>query len=386
MSRNESSGDLVAMKSVRAKIVAKVSGWLWHSKTARGVRSGHLWAIVCLMVLLTFFYYIDQTPLVHHSPFNSSFLATVHDLHRMLFFIPIIYGALIFRVRGALFTSLVFLCIILPRALLFSSYPDPLTRAVVFVAFALLVSLLLATRLDHLEKEASVNAELRQVIRAQEDERRRVARELHDVTSQALATLAVRVEMLRLTSKENPKETVTLIEEIRQLLATTSKGVNRLTYALRPSLLDDLGLPAAVRSCSHNVLGTADIEAHVEVSGVEGRLPPEVETAVFRIIQEAITNIASHSLAESACISLEFKDRSIAVQVEDDGIGFNLLEVLPSPHEKESMGLLGMKERAELLGGKLSIDTQPGRGTKIVTEIPFDREWEYAQDNHTVDG
>jgi len=227
---------------------------------------------------------------------------------------------------------------------------------------------------------------LRQVIRVQEDERRRVARELHDVTSQALATLAVRVETLGSLSKTETKESTVLIEEIRHLLTATSKEVHSLIYALRPSLLDDLGLPAAIRSCAHSALESAGSEVHIEVSGLERRLPPEVEIAIFRMTQEAITNIASHSRAESAYISLEFKDKSISVQVEDDGIGFNLLEVLSSAHEKESMGLLGMKERAELLGGNINIDTQPGQGTRLHIEIPFNREQEYEQNNRIVSG
>lgn len=227
---------------------------------------------------------------------------------------------------------------------------------------------------------------LRQVIRAQEDERRRVARELHDVTSQALATLAVRIETLSSLSKMESKENEALIEEIRHLLTATSKEVHSLIYALRPSLLDDLGLPAAVRSCSHSTLETTGMEVHMEVSGSERRLPPEVEIAVFRMAQEAITNVASHSRAESVYISLEFKDTSIAVQVEDDGIGFNLLEVLSSAHEKASMGLLGMKERAELLGGTLNIDTEPSKGTRVIIEIPFNREQQYAQNNRIVSG
>jgi signal transduction histidine kinase/PAS domain-containing protein len=227
---------------------------------------------------------------------------------------------------------------------------------------------------------------LRQLIKAQEDERRRVARELHDVTSQALATLAVRVETIGSIAKLDPKEADTLLEEIRRLLMLTSKEVHSLIYELRPSLLDDLGLPAAVRSCAHNVLEAAGIEVHLEVVGQENRLPPEVEIAAFRITQEAITNIASHSKAESTYISLEFKDRGISVQVEDDGIGFNLLEVISSAHAKESMGLLGMKERAELLGGTLNIDTEPGKGTRITVEIPLSLEKGDVQDKRIVGG
>jgi signal transduction histidine kinase/PAS domain-containing protein len=228
---------------------------------------------------------------------------------------------------------------------------------------------------------------LRQVIRAQEDERRRVARELHDVTSQALATLAVRIEMLGSpTKKIEPTEYSEIVDETRQLLNITSREVHSLIYALRPSLLDDLGLPAAIRSCAHNALESAAIETHLEVGGVERRLPQEVEIAVFRMTQEAITNIASHSRAESAYINLEFKDKSVVVQVEDDGVGFNLQEVLSSAHEKESMGLLGMKERAELLGGKLSIDTRPNRGTKLIIEIPLNGELEHGENISTIGG
>jgi len=227
---------------------------------------------------------------------------------------------------------------------------------------------------------------LRQFIRVQEDERRRVARELHDVTSQALATLAVRVETLNSIARSAPAEMDTLLDEIRSLLSSTSREVHSLIYDLRPSLLDDLGLPAAIRSCAHNLLETAGVEVHVELAGAERRLPSEMEIAVFRITQEAITNVSSHSKAESTYVSLEFKDKSVVVQVEDDGIGFNLLEVLSSAHARQSMGLLGMKERAELLGGVLNIYTQPGKGTRVVIEIPFNWEQNDAQNKSAVGG
>jgi signal transduction histidine kinase len=218
---------------------------------------------------------------------------------------------------------------------------------------------------------------LRQIISAQEDERRRVARELHDVTSQALATLAVRLETLTAPRGTNFKNAETQLEEIKSLLARTSKEVHELIYNLRPSLLDDLGLPAALRSCARNTFEGSGVEVHVEVAGQEKRLPPQVEIAVFRIVQEAIANIARHSRAESAYISLEFKDESIVIQVEDDGIGFDLTQVSTSGSGKECVGLLGMKERAELLGGTLTIDTKPGRGTRVAMEIPID----WGQDN-----
>jgi signal transduction histidine kinase len=228
---------------------------------------------------------------------------------------------------------------------------------------------------EELQLKEQMRAELlRKIISAQEDERRRVARELHDVTSQALSTIAVQLEAISAVPDSSAKEIEIKVECLKPVLAAASKDVHRLIYDLRPSLLDDLGLLAALRSCAHNSLDAAGIEVYLETVGQEKRLPPQVEIALFRIVQEAITNIVCHARAESAYISLEFRDNSVAVQVEDDGIGFEPSQVVVSEGTSGGLGLLGMKERAELLGGTLTIDTKPGSGTKIVVEIPVN--WE----------
>ena len=230
---------------------------------------------------------------------------------------------------------------------------------------------------QELQSKEQMRAELlRKIISAQEDERRRVARELHDVTSQALATLAVRLEALAAMRGANVQEMASKIEETRALLTTTSDEVRRLIYALRPTVLDDLGLPAALRSCAANSLGAAGIEVHVEIVGEERRLTPQVEIAIFRIAQEAMTNVVRHARADSTYISLEFKEKSVALQIEDDGIGFDLSEESSSTDlSRRGAGLLGMKERAELLGGTLRIITRPSSGTRIEVEIQVD--WEH---------
>jgi signal transduction histidine kinase/PAS domain-containing protein len=220
---------------------------------------------------------------------------------------------------------------------------------------------------------------LRRIISAQEDERQRVARELHDVTSQALATLGVGLEVIA-TPQSDARERGVQMEGIKSLLSATSKDVHRLIYDLRPSLLDDLGLSAAIRSYAHNSLDAAGVEVHVEAAGQEKRLPPEVEIALFRIIQEAIANIARHARAESAYISLEFKEKSIAVEIEDDGIGFDHSQGFTSGAGGQGVGLLGMQERAELLGGTLVIDTRPGGGTRVSVEVPVKFEVDDGRD------
>jgi signal transduction histidine kinase/PAS domain-containing protein len=231
-------------------------------------------------------------------------------------------------------------------------------------------------RLYHeLQLKDQIRADLlRQIILTQEDERRRVARELHDVTSQALATLAARLESLSATLGPNLKEAEAKLQGMKALLSATSKEVHRLIYDLRPSQLDDLGLPAALRSCAYDCLESAGIEVHMEIVGQEKRLPPEAEITIFRIAQEAIANVAHHAQAESVFISLEFKENAVALQVEDDGIGFDLSQQLGSADTERHMGLLGMKERADLIGGTLTIDTKPSRGTKVAVEIPMEAE------------
>lgn len=226
------------------------------------------------------------------------------------------------------------------------------------------------------EKRADL---LHRIILAQENERQRIARELHDVTSQTLATLAVGLEAMAKSGPDN-KRSDNQIEGIRSLLEATSKDVHQLIYDLRPSMLDDLGLAAAVRSWAHNSLSPADISVRVEIVGQERRARSEVEIAIFRIVQEAVSNIALHSKAESAYVGLEYRKNSIVVRIEDDGVGFDFSPRFKSREFGQWFGLLGMKERMELLGGKLSIKTRPGCGTRIVAEIPVIFKEEYGKD------
>ena len=144
----------------KESIVTKAAGWLSQGDATRGVRSPHFWIITVLMIVCASIYYVEQTPLINIPPFNYSFFTSIHDLHRTLFFIPIVYAALVFRVRGSLIASFAFLCVVLPRALLFSPYPNPLLRPLLFVTFASFIGLLLATHLNRIEKERKTRAEL----------------------------------------------------------------------------------------------------------------------------------------------------------------------------------------------------------------------------------
>lgn len=218
------------------------------------------------------------------------------------------------------------------------------------------------------ESEARRGELLRKVISAQEDERRRVARELHDSTCQELAALAVGLQ----TAVDLPgPDLARKVEELKGLAVRTLDGVHGIMLDLRPSLLDDLGLEAALRWYAEKVLAAKGIEVVFEITGVERRMPAEVETTVFRVAQEALTNIARHSGAENVLIDLCYGEDSVAVEVEDDGEGFDPLEFTRTPEGTRGLGLLGMKERVTLLNGTFTVASSPETGTRIRLEVPL---------------
>jgi formate dehydrogenase gamma subunit len=223
-------------------------------------------------------------------------------------------------------------------------------------------------------KEAARSELLKKVIKAQEEERRRIARELHDETSQALTALVVGLETAALTPGMEKGGIQEKLAELRELAVETLEDVHRLIYDLRPSVLDDLGLAAGLRWYAENRLQPAGVRVRVMVTGEEKRMPTEVETALFRIGQEAISNAVRHAQAAYVLVSLDFQDGSVTLEVEDDGVGFDVPSVTDSSAPRLGWGILGMQERAILLGGTTEIISEPGSGTLVKVSIPLERE------------
>lgn len=211
---------------------------------------------------------------------------------------------------------------------------------------------------------------LRKVISAQEEERKRIARDLHDDTSQALTALLYAVD--EALDLRDPTEIRRTLQGMRTVSQRTLDGVHKLIFDLRPSILDHLGLVPALRWFAQSRLNPAHVRLLIEDSDLQGarRLPPETETALFRVIQEAITNIARHALARNVRIALVLVNGAATVTIEDDGIGFDMVEVTLSPDSGQGLGLLGMQERVALLGGQMHMDSAPGYGTRIHITVP----------------
>ncbi|HRK87793.1 MAG TPA: HAMP domain-containing protein [Anaerolineales bacterium] len=224
-------------------------------------------------------------------------------------------------------------------------------------------------RTDELRKEREVLRRqlLEKVIATQEDERRRIARELHDSTSQNLTSLIVGLRVMETNCAQCAS--ISKATDLRDVASKTLDEVHDLSMRLRPRVLDDLGLSAALERLVSEWQTRYKIPVDVAIQLGE-RLPGEVETAIYRIVQETLTNIARHAQAKSASILVERHGDMVRAIVEDDGIGFDI----NANHGERHLGLLGMRERAEFLHGALTIESSHENGTSVFIEIPLQNE------------
>ncbi len=250
-------------------------------------------------------------------------------------------------------------------------------------AFNQMVERLARAEAERAEREQMRQFYLQRIIQAQEEERKRIARELHDELGQALASFMVGLRNIE--EAHTPREIQARLEEMRTTIAITLERARRLAFELRPTVLDDLGLVAALRRYINEYQERFGIRVTMEASTLEGhRLLPEVETTVYRIVQEALTNAARYSGCHHISVLLQMREGMLSTIVEDDGRGFDVDEVLSRKVGRTSLGLYGMIERAQLLGGQLDIESQPEGGTAIYVRIPLDGQDEIATEQTTV--
>lgn len=217
----------------------------------------------------------------------------------------------------------------------------------------------------------------KKIITAQEEERRRIARELHDDTSQALTALIFSAE--EGLESSDTIEIKQRLQHMRAIVQNTLDGVHQIIFNLRPSMLDHLGLIPAMRWFAETHLEPKGTRLTIKQETPVQRLSPELETALFRVVQEAITNIARHAAARNVELNIRVERDELCVDILDDGIGFEINTVTISPDSGRGLGLLGMEERLELLNGELTVDASPGAGTKVFIRVPINgKENQYA--------
>lgn len=204
------------------------------------------------------------------------------------------------------------------------------------------------------------------VLQGAEEERQRIARELHDDTAQSLAALVLRLQMAR--RSDDPETRERLLRELHEEIHHASDGVRRILRGLRPPLLEEAGLVAALRSHVKSALAEAEIEWSFQAAELDHRLPPDARLALYRIVQEAVSNVVRHARARHLSIRLSEKNDVIRLDIEDDGIGFD--SDRSDPIEGRGLGLLGVMERSAIIGGVARVESAPGRGTRVSVRIP----------------
>jgi two-component system sensor histidine kinase DegS len=358
-----------------------------------GVRRPGFWFTLLLLAFITILHYSEVLEYPSFlPPLMSNLGLDRHAFERMLYLAPIIWSGFLFGWRGAFITSLVALAGMLPRAIFISKY---LTDALLETSVVFVIGNVLAISFASLRKEREYRIQLevaqreqqraaeelskmqqnlryylKQATKAQEEERKRISHELHDDTIQALVVLSRQLDALASNKKELSEETRLQLEDLWQQTDSILKGLRRLSQDLRPAALDRLGLLPALEWLASNVTEHSGVTTEVNVVGKERRLPEEVAIALFRITQEALRNVWRHSGATSASILVEFEDSNTRITIKDNGRGFRLPENIAEMAKDGKLGLAGMQERAQLVGGTLKVRSQPNRGTVVTVELP----------------
>lgn len=222
-------------------------------------------------------------------------------------------------------------------------------------------------KLEEIEARGNLGA---RIIKAQEEERRRVAREIHDGPAQSMANIVLRAEFCERLIDKDIEQAKKELGHFKQLVRENLKDVRKIIYDLRPMVLDDLGLIPALSRYTEDFKVRYNINVEFVTSQNNIRLPNTLEVAIFRVIQEALQNVYKHAFAKRALVKVDITDEKVQAFIRDDGKGFNIMEVF-ADKEREGYGLLGMRERVELLSGTVNFYSQTGRGTEITIEIPL---------------
>ena len=325
------------------------------------VRDLRFWLVQGLVIVIALFHEgADATAFLH--PFGIPNFAAV-----ALFLVPIVYAALTFGVTGSLATAAWVTLLSIPDFYFVDSpanhWSDGIQIVIVdslavFVGYRVEQERTARARAEaageaHRLAESRTRLYAERILGAQEDERRRISQELHDQPLQDL------IHLLRVIDRGSP-------EEAREVVTQVVGELRQISRGLRPPTLDDLGVIAAVRKLVADFQTRTGIVAGFRVDGQARRASPEVELGLFRVAQEALNNVARHSQAHRVSVRMRFSDADVRVTVSDDGTGFT-----PGRVGDATLGIMGMTERAGLVGGRLEVVSAPGKGTTVRAEVPL---------------
>jgi two-component system sensor histidine kinase DegS len=350
------------------------------------IRNPHFWAILVISLALIFIYQAWPWRPSNVGPwfpwlsplYNLALVEVINHIVGILFLIPIIYAAVVFSWQGALVAYLLSLLGVLPIMVDIWSVSSLITN-IVFLLLPFLVVSIVAFELawrrkerkTYAEREAERKVYISKILESQENERLRIAQELHDDTIQTLLIIANRAQKLIPAGNSDMKEAKKNAEWIRDATLQAVEDVRRTSLDLRPSVLDDLGLVPALRWLVDRTNKESGINIRILVDGTKRNLSPEAEVTIFRITQEALNNIKRHSKATEAVITLEFNTECLKITLDDNGQGFRPPKKLDRLAARGKLGLIGMRQRIDFLGGTFQIRSRPGEGTRLLIETKY---------------
>ncbi|MDD5311411.1 MAG: sensor histidine kinase [Dehalococcoidia bacterium] len=340
----------------------------------------HFWVLVIMLDFFILLYNSSFIDITGWFPWGKELMAaqgvTLFVLN-FIFLIPIVYASIVFGLRGTLLTWLTFLAGVLPRTLSEVHTMEEALRFALFAVLALFMGLLISLTRNWTLRERAMQKEMAprrwhsvsKILKAQENERKRIARELHDDTIQDLLVIVNHVHAIESgIHGELSQDVKNQVERIENEMLRVIDSVRKMSRDLRSSVLDNTGLVPALKWLAESLSQESRIKVNVTVNGKEHKIRREAEMLIFRIAQEAISNIRQHSQATEAEITLDFAADDFRMTVHDNGGGFCLPENIGSESATGQLGLDIMKQRTKLLGGRLDIQSELGQGTTITLE------------------
>lgn len=353
-------------------------------KRNRGIiNTPSFWIIVFSYCVLMSLYYADTGVFTFINPrwewlWNLTIFEFKNNIHGSLFIILFGYAAFVFGWRGLLIVWAFSMALIIPRIQYMTPDTQSFVANIVFLLIPLLAVLIWnlqriwrdAVREAAAQREEEHQAYIAQIIKAQESERKRISREIHDDTTQRLWILANSMRnLIPKQLREISPQTASKVEAVKREILQISGDAKRLSLALRPGILDDLGLVPAIRWQIEQLNSNGNsTQAQIIVEGTERQLSHESSTHLFRIAQEAVNNAKRHSEATNVVVTLVFAPNMVRMTIRDNGKGFSVSNINKLPSENK-LGIIGIQERARLLGGDLKIRSRCDKGTTISVEF-----------------
>lgn len=331
-------------------------------------RQKHLLIIAVLVVLLGGLYFIGEGPLYNlWSPPHFFYGVGYHELLLAVFSGLVIYSTITLGMRGGIGLTVIALAIVLPYDIKYNLQQDVYYRIAAWVAKNLLLALFIGAALDAKEQQRLY---LRELFNIEEQQRRHLARELHDDAAQGLIDAGHGIDEILTRTSDMPPDVTDSLRALRRQMDQVLEATRRAIQGLRPPLLDEMGIvPALIWLCD-GLSDDTNIKVERNIDIQQAKLTPEIELALFRISQEALTNVKKHSAATELRYTLKARDGKIKLTISDNGRGFVPVKE-SNVRSAGKMGLIGIRERARLLDGTFAITSAIGEGTTLKIEIPL---------------